>query len=350
MDLELGLLQLFSHLMFFLMIISCFPEAFEALSRSSEEAMVYTNFDAHKWSYLNITSIGVDLVQDDSECGFACLEIASCFSYNLAAFPDNNGKLPCELLPSDKYNNSDKFISSPVYHHYSITSPCSSTPCKNKGTCVSQYKNNSYVCVCTKEYTGRNCQTKILLSSTIITGNEFYEKHFHQFLAPVVGNRVQWKLCFRASSHGWAAKTFHSLCDGKNHTVTIIKKGQYVFGGYTDIPWDTSNSSHYGFTAKAFIFSLRNKEGLGPFKSMVARPEYAIYRGTGPNFSNCYCPTFGKGHDIHIVDNANTLPESYTDFGQFNVYSVPSGVQDPFTVLAGTNKFSPDDWEVFYLG
>ncbi|KAL9966928.1 hypothetical protein ACROYT_G025071 [Oculina patagonica] len=234
--------------------------------------MVYTNFDAHKWSYLNITSIGVDLVQDDSECGFACLEIASCFSYNLAAFPDNNGKLPCELLPSDKYNNSDKFISSPVYHHYSITSPCSSTPCKNKGTCVSQYKNNSYVCVCTKEYTGRNCQT------------------------------------------------------------------------------NTSNSSHYGFTAKAFIFSLRNKEGLGPFKSMVARPEYAIYRGTGPNFSNCYCPTFGKGHDIHIVDNANTLPESYTDFGQFNVYSVPSGVQDPFTVLAGTNKFSPDDWEVFYLG
>lgn len=83
---------------------------------------------------------------------------------------------------------------------------------------------------------------------------------------------------------------------------------------------------------------------------MVTRPEYAIYRGTGPKFSNSYCPTFGKGHDIHIVDNANTLPESYTDFGEFNVYSVPSGVQDPFTILAGTNKFSPVDWEVFYLG
>ena len=42
------------------------------------------------------------------------------FSYNLAAFADINGKLLCELLPSDKFNNSDKFTSSPFYHHFSI--------------------------------------------------------------------------------------------------------------------------------------------------------------------------------------------------------------------------------------
>ena len=35
----------------------------------------------------------------------------------------------------------------------------------------------------------------------------------------------------------------------------------------------------YGYTPKAFIFSLNNKEGLTPFKSMVKKAHEAIYRG-----------------------------------------------------------------------
>ena len=58
-----------------------------------------------------------------------------------------------------------------------------------------------------------------------------------QFLAPVVGNNATWVLCYRATIHGWAASTFHSRCDGKNNTVTIITNGPYVFGGYTDVAW-----------------------------------------------------------------------------------------------------------------
>ena len=73
------------------------------------------------FSFLNITSLGSYLVDDSIDCGFACLEIPSCFSYNVAAFPDVNGKLSCELLPSDKFNNSDKFAGSLLYHHFSIT-------------------------------------------------------------------------------------------------------------------------------------------------------------------------------------------------------------------------------------
>ena len=64
-----------------------------------------------------------------------------------------------------------------------------------------------------------------------------YRNQLRQFLKPAVGSNPQWVLCYRASSHGWAASTFHSRCDGKRNTVTIIKTGQYVFGGYTDIPW-----------------------------------------------------------------------------------------------------------------
>jgi len=59
-------------------------------------------------------------------------------------------------------------------------------------------------------------------------------------------------------------------------------------------------------------------------------------------------PSFGGGHDIHIADNANRNTISYTYFG--TSYSVPSGVQDTKTILAGTYKFTPDEVEVFYLG
>jgi len=74
-------------------------------------------------------------------------------------------------------------------------------------------------------------------SSAIIAGNAFYQRHLNQFLKPAVGLNPQWVLCYRASTHGWAVSTFQSRCDGKRDTVTIIKKEQYVFGGYTDIPW-----------------------------------------------------------------------------------------------------------------
>ncbi|XP_074606297.1 uncharacterized protein LOC141859337 isoform X2 [Acropora palmata] len=54
------------------------------------------------------------------ECSFACLDTPSCFSFNLGATPDINDRFPCELLPSDKYNNSNQFVHSNIFHHFSI--------------------------------------------------------------------------------------------------------------------------------------------------------------------------------------------------------------------------------------
>ncbi|KAL9961656.1 hypothetical protein ACROYT_G030646 [Oculina patagonica] len=108
------------------------------------------------------------------------------------------------------------------------------------------------------------------------------------------------------------------------------------------ISYKRDTSSSYGSSSNAFIFSLRNKEGLGPFKSMVKRSQYAIYKYSG------YGPRFGGGADIYIADNANSNTGSYTNFG--HSYSVPSGVQSGNTILAGTGHFTPDEVEVFYLG
>jgi hypothetical protein len=92
----------------------------QSISRGVHNGIAFANFKAHKFSYLNITSLGTDYVLNGEECSFACVDIPSCFSFNLAAFYDINGRMLCELLPSDKYNNSDKFISSQLFHHFSI--------------------------------------------------------------------------------------------------------------------------------------------------------------------------------------------------------------------------------------
>ena len=98
----------------------------------------------------------------------------------------------------------------------------------------------------------------------------------------------------------------------------------------------------YENTSKAFIFSLRNKEELGPFKSMVTEPSKAI-------FNQKYVgPTFGRD-DIRIDRYRSGVKSSsgYTHFGRS--YSVPERVNNSKTVLAGTHDFEPDEVEVFYL-
>ena len=103
----------------------CFFSALEepdkTISRGGpNDGISYVNFVEDKFFFLNITALGGDTVDDMPECSFACLDTPSCFSFNLAAFPDISNKLLCELLPSDKYYNSDKFMQSDTFHHFSI--------------------------------------------------------------------------------------------------------------------------------------------------------------------------------------------------------------------------------------
>ena len=99
------------------------------------------------------------------------------------------------------------------------------------------------------------------------------------------------------------------------------------------------SSGGYGFTSKAFIFSISNKEELDPFVSETTKPHWAIYRESefGPVF----------GFDIYIVKNPNTSGYSIARFAYY--YHAPAAVQNPKTILAGTEHFSPDEMEVFYL-
>jgi len=135
--------------------------------------------------------------------------------------------------------------------------------------------------------------------------------------------------------------TFHKNCDGKENTVTIVKEKEFVFGGYTDLPWESTNNKEYGSTSKAFIFSLHNNEKLAPFKSMVRNPERAIYR------YQWYGPTFGTQDLLIDKDGNSGSNKTITNFGID--YFLPKNVTNRTTILAGVYPFHPDEVEVFYL-
>ena len=51
----------------------------------------------------------------------------------------------------------------------------------------------------------------------------------------------EWRLLFRATRDGFASETFHSKCDNKGPTVTVVKSGGYIFGGFTENSWTAGN-------------------------------------------------------------------------------------------------------------
>ena len=61
---------------------------------------------------------------------------------------------------------------------------------------------------------------------------------------PIKGN---WSICWQATMDGWESTAFHSNCDGKIPTLTVVKVVQnnkiYVFGGYSTVTWAVSSKN-----------------------------------------------------------------------------------------------------------
>ncbi len=63
----------------------------------------------------------------------------------------------------------------------------------------------------------------------------------------------------RGTRDGFASSAFHSRCDGKANTVTIIKNDiNHVFGGYISVAWHSSDS--HSSDSNAYLFSLRKEK------------------------------------------------------------------------------------------
>ena len=141
----------------------------------------------------------------------------------------------------------------------------------------------------------------------------------------------KYTLLFRASRDGYRASNFHSKCDGKTSTVTLVETTTgRRFGGFTDAQWDQNSSYKTG--SNGFIFSLDNNE---------------IYYNKDNRYNiNCnssYGPMFGGGCDFYICDSCNSSNSSYDNSG--HSYET-NGKQ---YALAGNSSFLVQDYEVFQL-
>lgn len=130
------------------------------------------------------------------------------------------------------------------------------------------------------------------------------------------------KLIYDAKNNGDKVSTFHSLCDNKGATLTIIStKDNKIFGGYLSISF--SENSGWIHDEKAFVFSLNFNEKYSSLDST-----YSFYGGKDRG------PTFG-GYNIEIFDNFLSNDKNrYNPYsGTYNFHERYKGSKDHYFIV-----------------
>ena len=135
-----------------------------------------------------------------------------------------------------------------------------------------------------------------------------------------------------------SAQAFHYKCDNQGPTLVVIKSDKnQVFGGYSAVMWNSSNSYQRDDQMRNFIFQLNHKTIHRHFEN----PQYSIYCHAH------YGPTFGDGHAIYI--SATGDGQCYCRLGIG--YEAPAGYvtdqQSTRDYLAGTFRFAVEELEVY---
>jgi hypothetical protein len=175
------------------------------------------------------------------------------------------------------------------------------------------------------------------MSSTLLSGRNQVKDLVSLCEFPV---DQKWNLIYRASQDGFEAAKFHTNCDNKPNTLTVIKSTNgNVFGGYTEKTWN--HALNYKADPNSFIFSLINKLNE-PIKIKWSQ-------GNGINFGKSYGPTFGNT-DLYIADKSNTNINSYSNLG--HSYTHPDyrfETNEAKSFLAGSYNFQVSEIEVYTL-
>ncbi|MFC1609713.1 LamG-like jellyroll fold domain-containing protein [Myxococcota bacterium] len=151
-----------------------------------------------------------------------------------------------------------------------------------------------------------------------------------------------WKLCYRKSRDGASHATFHTNCDYRGPTITVIDIANgKIAGGYTEIAW-SARQDYQGYDHRGFLFSL------------TAGKKYPVgyyYGNTTYSHTGSRGPTFGNGHDL-CVNSAMDIEYCNFPFA----YSCNGGSITPNTActqeLCGTdpgggNSAAVDELEVW---
>ena len=93
-----------------------------------------------------------------------------------------------------------------------------------------------------------------------------------------------YSLIYRASRNGWAASNFHSCCDRKGPTVTVVRSSNnYIFGGYTEQHWESKFVFPRPFPSlESFRLALKIMPDCASFYSFnqqISKKETLVTRG-----------------------------------------------------------------------
>jgi hypothetical protein len=167
-----------------------------------------------------------------------------------------------------------------------------------------------------------------ILSSKILTGNQ----PFDLLKLCEFSLDDEWTLLYRGTGNGFGAVDFHSRCDDRTNTLTILKaeSSSYIFGGFTSLSWNGSNQ--HKTDLNCFLFSLTNKDNQ-PCKMNTQNPTQAIY--CTPECG----PTFGYQCETFIYTNVNAGITSWSIL--FNTSEADSFLED------GSFQFQLSELEVY---
>ena len=97
--------------------------------------------------------------------------------------------------------------------------------------------------------------------------------------------KINFKLIYRASKHGFASSEFHRLCDHKMNTLCLISANDSIFGGYTRIPWESCNDGRAvdqicvnSKSANAFSFFLECNSDVWKQKHSLSKIRHRTRR------------------------------------------------------------------------
>jgi hypothetical protein len=68
-------------------------------------------------------------------------------------------------------------------------------------------------------------------------GTSQYLRDLSSYLNAGMTRRRAWRRCYHAGDDGLNVSIFHSNCDSKGPTVTIVRVAGYIFGAYIDTSW-----------------------------------------------------------------------------------------------------------------
>ena len=184
-------------------------------------------------------------------------------------------------------------------------------------------------------------------------------ENFEKLLKKKYLNGRKWSLLYQGSRDGFRCFDFHSRCDRKPNTLTIVKSSSgNIFGGYTVVPWKSLNRDGvYEYDRNAFIFSLVNKENRPLIFEQTLESENNENDENDENdeaqgsvwFGLEVGPIFGYGYDLFIKDRSNTN-DSHSNLGYTYTHpEFPKKCQRTKTILAGTEKFQVNEIEVFQI-